>query len=296
LATREQSRARVIYGPPEQRRRSAGGGLGLAGMLALALLLFAGGLVIGRWTGVATPAATRTATAPGATTPPATTPLATTPRAASSAPATALPRAAQASGEQVWSGRIQSGIVPVGWAHSRAGAVGAATNYTAILSSEVLFDAAKRRLAVDAIAAPQARARLRRELAATASTVAAALARGVPGIKAGQAVDPAALDPKKVIFQTIPVRYRVELYDGTRARIAIWTTGVGGYQDSNLPVQEAWGVTTVELQWIDKDWKETSATVQDGPVPVADDTPPTPAPVLVDEAQQFKEYQYAPGQ
>jgi hypothetical protein len=291
LAIREQSRARVIYGLPEQRRRGAGGGLGLAGMLALALLLFGGGLLIGRWTSASPPLATRAATAPGATTP-----LASTPQVGGAAPATALPRAAEASGDQVWSGRVEGGIVPVGWAHSQAGAVAAATNYTAILSSEVLFDAAKRRLAVDAIAAPWARARLRRELAATASTVAAALARGVPGIKAGQAVDPAALDPGKVIFQTIPVRYRVELYDGARARIAIWTTGVGGYQDSSLPVQEAWGVTTVELQWIDKDWKETSATVQDGPVPVADDTPPTPAPVLVDEAQRFKEYHYAPAQ
>jgi hypothetical protein len=269
---------------PEQRRRGAGGGLGLFGMLALALLLFAGGLLIGRWTGVAPQpaAAPSTPAAPGVTTPAA--------GAGTSTPATAVPGTAQASGERVWSGRIRGGLVPVGWARSEAGAVGAATNYTAVLSSEALFDAAKRRLAVEAIAAPEARARLQRELDATARTVAEALTRGA-GAKAG-----AALDPDKVIFQTIPVRYRVERYDGARARIAIWTTGVGGYQDSSLPVQEAWGVTTVELKWIDKDWKETSATVQDGPVPVADDTPPTPAPVLVGEAQRFKEYHYAPGQ
>jgi hypothetical protein len=275
----------VIYGLPEQRRLGAGGGLGLLGVLALALLLFAGGLLIGRWTSVTAPATPRTATAPQAT----------TPGAAASAPATALPFAGERSGEQVWSGRIKGGV-PVGWAHSEAGAVGAGTNYTAILSSELLFDPARRRRAVDAIAAPEARLRLQRELDAAARTVATALARGASGGEAGQALGPAALDPEKVIFQTIPVRYRVELYDGSRARIAIWTTGVGGYEDSSLPVQEAWGVTTVELKWIDKDWKETSATVQDGPVPVADDTPPTPAPVLVDEAQRFKEYHYAPGQ
>jgi hypothetical protein len=276
----------VIYGLPEQRRLgTGGGGLGLFGMLALALLLFAGGLLIGHWTGVAprSPAAAPAAATPGATTPQL--------GAGTSAPATPIPRTAQANGEQVWSGRIRSGLVPVGWAHSEAGAVGAATNYTAVLSSEVLFDAAKRRLAVEAIAAPAARARLQRELDATAKTVAAALTRGT-----GVAGASAALDPDKVIFQTIPVRYRVESYDGTRARVAIWTTGVGGYEDSTLPVQEAWGVTTVGLQWIDKDWKETSATVQDGPVPVADDTPPTPAPILVGEAQRFKEYHYAPGQ
>lgn len=99
-----------------------------------------------------------------------------------------------------------------------------------------------------------------------------------------------------MLFQTIPVRYRVDLYDGAHARISIWQTGVAGYQDSSLPAQEAWGVTTVELRWIEEDWKETGATVQDGPVPVADGTPPTPTPVLVREAQRFKEFRYATGQ
>jgi hypothetical protein len=290
LAIREQSRARVIYGLPEQRRLGAGGGLGLFGILAIALVLFAGGLLIGRWTGATSqaPATPRTATAPQATTPGA------------SAPATAAPQAAQASGDRVWSGRLEGGFVPVGWAHSEGGAIAAATNYVAVLSSEVLFDPAKRQLAVAAVAAPQARVRLQRELDDSAKTVAAALTRGAAGVggtgAAAAAGAGAALDPGKLIFQTVPVRYRVELYDGARARVAIWTTGVGGYEGSSLPVQEAWGVTTVELEWIDKDWKEISATVQDGPVPVADDTPPTPAPVLVGEAQRFKEYHYAPGQ
>jgi hypothetical protein len=53
-------------------------------------------------------------------------------------------------------------------------------------------------------------------------------------------------------------------------------------------------MTTVQLQWIDKDWKETGATVSDGPVPVADSNPPTPAPDLIHELQQFKDYHYAP--
>ncbi len=195
-------------------------------------------------------------------------------------------------GEQVWSGRTKGGVVPVGWAHSQAGAIAAATSYTvALSSSEVLFDPAKRRLAIDAIAAPEARVRLQRELDATADTVAVALTRGPPADNAA-----ATLDPARVIFQAVPVRYRVDLYDSSHARIAIWMTGVAGYQPSGLPVQEAWGVTTVQLRWVHTDWKETSATVQDGPTPVADGTPPTPTPVLVREAQRFKEYRYAVGQ
>ncbi len=186
---------------------------------------------------------------------------------------------------------MEGRIVPVGWAHSRAGAIAAATNYTAVLSSELLFDSAKRRLAVDAIAAPEARGRLQRALDATAKTVTVALTGSTGG-----ATGSVALDVEKVLFQTIPVRYRVDLYDGAHARISIWQTGVAAYQDSSLPAQEAWGVTTVELRWVDHDWKETGATVQDGPAPVADGTPPAPTAALVRDAQRFKQYRYAAGQ
>jgi hypothetical protein len=197
---------------------------------------------------------------------------------------------APTSGHQVWSGRMQGGVVPVGWAHSQDGAIAAATTYTVLLSSKLLFDPSKRRLAVDVIAAPEARARLQAELEATASTVAASLLGETPQNGARQ-----VLDSDKLVFQAIPVRYRVEAYDGTRARIAILMTGLGGYQDSPVPVQEAWGVTTVELRWIQADWKETGATLTDGPVPTADEPSTSAASALAGEVQRFQEYPLAPG-
>jgi hypothetical protein len=276
----------VIYSLPEQRRPGSPGGFGLFGLLALALALFAGGLLIGRWTGAApqVPAAQRAASAPRATT--VTTAAPTEPSPSAAVPAD---RPLTVNGEQVWSGRTVNGV-PVGWDRSEAGAVGAATNYTsALASSELMFDADRRGAAVDTVAAPQARARLRRDLEEQAKVIAASFF----GLQDGETAL-ARIDPSKVVFQTIPVRYRLDAYDGTRARVTLWQTGVGGYQDSSLPPQEAWGMTTVQLQWIDKDWKETAATVRDGPVPVADSNPPTPAPDLIHELQQFKDYHYAP--
>ena len=272
------------------------------GLLAIALALFAGGLLIGRWTGAApsTPAAQRTGAAgaaqAGQAGAAAGNPSATTAGASAGSAASATDGAAPAArpftvdGERVWSGRTVSGV-PVGWDHSEAGAVGAATNYTsALASSELMFDQASRSAAVAAVAAPKARARLARDLEDQAKLIAASFF----GLQ-----DPdkalAQIEQSKVIFQTIPVRYHLDSYNGARARVSIWQTGIGGYQDSSLPPQEAWGMTTVELQWIDKDWKETSATVKDGPVPVADSNPPTPAPDLIREVRQFKEYHYAPG-
>jgi len=286
LAVGEQSRARVIYSLPEQRRPGSPGGFGLFGLLALALLLFAGGLLIGRWTGAdpQAPAAQRNATTPRATAATSVAPSATSP----SSDAT-VGRPLTINGEQVWSGRTVNGV-PVGWDHSEAGAVGAATNYTsALASSELMFDAARRGAAVDTVAAPQSRTRLRRDLEDQAKVIAASFF----GLKDADQALP-QVDASKVVFQTIPVRYHLDAYDGSHARVSIWQTGVGGYQDSSLPPQEAWGMTTVQLQWIDKDWKETGATVTDGPVPVADSNPPTPAPDLIHEVQQFKDYHYAP--
>jgi hypothetical protein len=269
----------VIYSLPEQRRTGTPGGFGLFGLLALALTLFGGGLAIGHWTG----------SAPRAQAPPATAPAATASTAP--APATAVPasRPLTVNGERVWSGRTVNGV-PVGWDHSEAGAVGAATNYTAALaSSELMFDAARRGAAVETVAAPQSLEQLRGDLEDQAKLVAASFF----GIKdADKAL--AQVQASKVVFQTIPVRYHLDRYDAGSAQVTIWQTGVGGYQDSSLPPQEAWGMTTVKLQWIDNDWKETGATVKDGPVPVADSNPPTPAPDLIHEVQQFKDYHYAP--
>jgi hypothetical protein len=278
----------VIYSLPEQRRPGSPGGFGLVALLALALALFAGGLLIGRWTGAApqrqAPSAQHDAAASQA-------PAATSAAPSQTAPERALPAARPLTvhGEKVWSGRTVNGV-PVGWDHSEAGAVGAATNYTAALaSSELIFDASRRAAAVDTIAAPRARERLARDLEEQAKLIAASF---FGGKDADAAL--ARVVASKVVFQTIPVRYRLDAYDGTHARVTIWQTGVGGYQDSSLPPQEAWGMTTVQLQWIDKDWKETAATVTDGPVPVADSNPPTPAPALIHELRQFKDYHYAP--
>jgi hypothetical protein len=285
LAVGEQSRARVIYSLPEQRRPGTPGGFGLFGLLALALVLFGGGLAIGHWTGSAPRSRAPAATAPQATT------ASTAQAPADTAPATPVPasRPLTVNGERVWSGRTVDGV-PVGWDHSEAGAVGAATNYTAALaSSELMFDAARRGAAVETVAAPQYLDQLRGDLEEQAKLIAASFF----GMKdADKAL--AQVQASKVVFQTIPVRYRLDSYDGATAQVTIWQTGVGGYQDSSLPPQEAWGMTTVKLQWIDKDWKETGATVTDGPVPVADSNPPTPAPDLIHEVQQFKDYHYAP--
>ena len=261
------TQARVLYRFPDQRPQAPGGGRALAGRVAVAVLLFTGGLLVGRASmeEPAAPAGQPRAGPPATREAPAPPAGAGTQDAAEVGPARTVTR---------------KGVrIGVGYARTRAGAVAAATNYSTLLSSEALLDRAKREAVIDTIAAPEARGDLKRDLEAAAR----ALARG---LRAGEGVD--------VVMRAIPVGYRLERYDGRSAVVAVWATGIAG-STGGVEVRESWGVTTVWLRWVGGDWKQTRARTEDGPVPLRDDATPTGAARLIPEAKEFKGYNYAPG-
>jgi hypothetical protein len=275
MAVRDQ-RARVLYRLPEQRRFGAGGMPSMLTMVLLAVVLFLGGMVIGRATmtrGDPVGGATAT-TAPAATAAP--------PSTAAAAPGTAA-APAEAAASRVGPQRFEAGV-GVGYARSQKGAVAAAANYTRVLSSDLILDKARRRAAINALAAPEAKARLQK----TFDQAVVSLRQGL-GVKEA--------DRAQVLLRATPVGWRVEQYGKGSARVAIWMTSVGGSVGGNVPVpvREGWGTTTVELRWAGGDWKQVDSTTTDGPVPIADVAPPTAAPELVDQANKFKEFTYAPG-
>jgi hypothetical protein len=279
VAVRDQ-RARVLYRLPEQRRFGAGGLPTLFTMVLLAIVLFLGGLVVGRATMTcdrpgAAPATTAAAVAPA-------TPVPTTaasPGTAAAAPAEAAP----ATG--VGPRRVTNGV-GVGYAHTQQGAVAAAANYTRALSSALILDTARRRAAIDTLAAPEARARLQKSFD-----------QAVASIRAGLGVSGSAGDGAQVLLRATPVGWLVEQYGQGSARVAIWVTSVGGSVggSGSAPVREGWGTTTVSLRWVGGDWKQVASATTDGPVPIADVAPPTAAGELVSKANEFKEFTYAPG-
>jgi hypothetical protein len=276
MAVGDHSRARVLYRLPEQRRLGSAGMPGLLAAVLLALVLFLGGLVIGRATMSGTPAAEPAAPAATATT------LATPAQTAGPGTATAAPQAGAAAIKGVGPRTVVNGI-PVGWAHNEKGAVAAAANYAVVLSSSLILDSAKRRVAIDTIAAPEAKARLQR----TFEQAVASLTRGLR-LPAGTDAD------DKVLLRAVPVGHRVEQFDDKTARIAIWMTSMGGSL-AGVPVQEGWGTTTITLRWAGGDWKQVDTKTTDGPVPIADAATPTAPSELIPMAQEFKEFNYAPG-
>jgi hypothetical protein len=278
MAVRDQ--ARVLYRLPEQRRFGASGLPAMLTLVLLAVILFLGGLIVGRATMTRSPAATTAATTPPAATtaPPATAATGNTTAAASGAGA--------AASRTVGPRHYQKGV-GVGYAHSEAGAVAAAANFTRVLSSDLLLDTTRRRAAIDVLAAPEARARLQKTFDQAVTSLRQGL--GVTG--------PAAQDAE-VLLRATPVGWRVEDYRDGSAKVAIWVTSVGGSiggAQGPVPIREAWGTTTVTLRWVGGDWKQVDSTTVDGPVPIADVSPPTAAPELLGTANDFKEFTYAPG-
>jgi hypothetical protein len=277
VAVGDHSRARVLYRLPEQRRIGAGGMPSMLATVLLALVLFLGGLLVGRaTTSTGTVAGPAPATSAATATPEQAAPAATTPRA----------QADQAAAGQVGPRKVVSGV-PVGYQHSEQGAVAAAANYARVLSSTLVLDRSKRHAAIEALAAPEALARQQRAW----DQAVALLTKGL-GVADGGTTD------GTVLLRAVPVGWRLKEYTGDRATVAIWVTsvlGALGGPPNGVPVREAWGTTTVELRWVEGDWKQLRATNTDGPVPIADSATPTAASQLIPEAQQFKEFTYAPG-
>jgi hypothetical protein len=276
MAVRDQ-RARVLYRLPEQRRFGASGLPTMLTMVLLAMILFLGGLVIGRATMTRTQGGTPAA-ATSATT--------ATPSTAAATATTAAPAQASAASSEVGPRTLRHGV-GVGYAHSQEGAVAAAANYTRVLSSDLILDDARRRAAIDTLAAPEAKARLQKTFD-----------QAVASLRAGLGVTGAAAKDTQVLMRATPVGWRVVDYDSQAAKVAIWVTSVAGslgQTSQPAPIREGWGTTTVQLRWAGGDWKQVASSTVDGPVPIADVAPPTAAPELLGQANEFKEFTYAPG-
>jgi hypothetical protein len=276
VAVTERSRARVIYRLPDQRAsRAAGPSVAPTrlSLLLLALVLFSGGLVIGRST---TRPESPSPAAPAATPPSVT---AANPPASAAAPATSATSATSAT--KVGPRGTVDGVGK-GWAHSPAGAVAAATNYTVALGGTLVFDPVARDKAIAALAAPEAIASLQRTWRDAADMTRKALRLPAGAAAASQAV-----------VVTAPLGHRVERYDKGKARIAIWTTGLAG--SPTVAVTQGYGVTVVDLEWVKDDWKQVKVSSRPAPTPLAPgDEVPSKTAAFLQQIQDFKEYDYAP--
>ncbi len=149
----------------------------------------------------------------------------------------------------------------VGFAHTRAGAIAAATTY--VREGQRLFD----------LPSPQRDAALR-------SIAASAAADGVLGEQARQLNELGGIAQRgqgPLTWMVTVLATRLDAYTPARARVSLWRVGILSVSGLMAPLAE-WTTVDYELVWERGDWRLWSETQVPGPSPIADpnQTPTTP--------------------
>jgi hypothetical protein len=173
-----------------------------------------------------------------------------------------------------------NGDVPVGYPRTRAGAVAAATNYSAVLAGPLILEPVRYRAAESVIASPPAQAHLTAEGEQAISAVDEST-RAVTQAQHGV----------RVFVRYTPMAYRATAYGANRATVSIWGLWLIGEQRL-LPPTETWSTRTVGLVWIGGDWKLSDSSTSPGPTPQAGQQAATTAE-LPPQLTDFEEYSHA---
>jgi len=191
------------------------------------------------------------------------------------------PAAARPRGLQLVAG------VPIGYAHTDAGAVGAATNYAIAYGGPAMFVPAQRRAIVDATTDPAVRAAQQAQQTALYTATADKFGLDQQGRPTAPGVE--------FVARELPVGARLVAYTPDTAVVAVWEDGLVGLAGTGTtrPVQEGWGTTTVTLRWAAGDWKWTAGSFTPGPTPVTGVQTPSDPQAIADAVDEFGGFSYA---
>lgn len=148
---------------------------------------------------------------------------------------------------------------------TRTGAVEAATAYGIAIDGPGLLDADARRTLLDEIATDDARG----DLAST-------LAEGAEFIASNLGLTSDRIDDPGFVWRVVPGGWQVRSYDGARATVAIWATGLAVAEGRPL-ADPGWRTTEIDLAWERDDWRLVAFRSEPGPAPslAADAADPT---------------------
>jgi len=176
---------------------------------------------------------------------------------------------------------VEAGV-PVGYAHSEAGAVAAALNYGAVAARDDFLTAERRKRVLDLVATPGFAMRFE-------SKAAPAYRLALQG-PLGQGLRTGA----PTVSLSAPLAYKVVSYTPSRAVIAGWGVAVSGNTAGFKP-QIDFQTTRSVLVWRDGDWKLDGGESTPGPAPeLAESVQPSSAQKFVDELDAMQSVQYAP--
>ncbi|UYQ63049.1 hypothetical protein [Streptomyces peucetius] len=180
-----------------------------------------------------------------------------------------------------------AGGIPTGYARDEQGAQSAAANYAVALGSADMFDKAKRDEVLNVVITPTAVDQFRSTLDKAYS---AQFFQNV-----GLNEDGSTPEGFTFISRTSPVGTKVTDFSGTKATVDVWCTGLIGLagQGSTNPVTDGWFTITMELDWVNGDWKVITHSQKDGPAPVGGDNRASSAEEIADAVNGYGGFTYA---
>ncbi|MFB6583007.1 hypothetical protein ACFCYC_37320 [Streptomyces sp. NPDC056402] len=181
----------------------------------------------------------------------------------------------------------KSAGIPKGFAHDEQGAQSAAANFAVALGSDAMFNPARRRAVVDAVADDSTRAKLQSAFDADYS---AGLLSQIGLTKDGLA--PAG---STFVNRTVPAGTKLKSYAGETAAVDVWCIGMFGLtgEKSTRPVTSGWFTISVTLKWNGSDWKVVETSQKDGPTPVTGDNAVSGSDEISSAVTEFGGFTYA---
>jgi len=137
--------------------------------------------------------------------------------------------------------------VPLGYARTEAGALAAATEFLRVSGSSLVTDGERYSTALETMAAPEWEARAG-QTAGNASTFFSER-YGADGV-----------------MTTVVVAHDVVEATPEVAAVELWSVTVAA-GDQRPAGEQLWGVTSMQLRWVDGDWRVSSEETTDAPTP-----------------------------
>lgn len=141
--------------------------------------------------------------------------------------------------------------LPAGFTHDQNGATSAAIAYATASQRWLYFTDDQITAAVTAIATPSAAPRLSGDVVTDVRTARQRL----------------GASPGRVWWLVRPLAWHVESYRADQATVAVWTVTVLSADKVAAPQCE-WVTVTVDLVWVDGDWRVDAVRDTKGPTPV----------------------------
>jgi len=141
--------------------------------------------------------------------------------------------------------------LPAGFAHDRDGATAAAIAYATAPQRWLYFTDDEIVAAVEAIATPVAGPRLSEEVVTDVRTARERLGES----------------PGRVWWLVRPMAWRIESFTPDEASVSVWTVTVLSAEEVAAPQCE-WITVTVDLAWIEGDWRVDGVRDTPGPTPM----------------------------